>query len=215
MGEDPSMKSMLQNFLHINASPTPRVELQHALPMSDEMIQRMQNQLLLYRTTNLPMVVRSDFCASGLSAETNAIATALGKSIVDAPEIQGEIVSLLEPDSEQQMAERRDSLVMVAVGAALSLCHQGKIEILAGAVASEANRMQAARGERLQLSAERAGHLLKRAGLRARRLGSAGNGLQMDNATQVLLHQVAAAYGCVSSANGDENLHCPFCAEKK
>jgi hypothetical protein len=215
LGEDPSMKSMLQNFLHINASPTPRVELQHALPLSAEIMQRMQNQLFHYRVTNLPMVVRSDFYASGLSAETNAIATALGKSIVDAPEIQAEIVSLLEPDSEQQMAERRDSLVMVAVGAALSLCHQGKIEILAGTVASEANRMQAARGERLQLSAERAGHLLKRAGLRARRLGSAGNGLQMDNATQVLLHQVAAAYGCVSSADGEENLHCSLCQQNK
>ena len=215
VGEEPSMKPMLQNFLHINASPTPRLELQHALPMSDEMIQRMQNQLLHYRMTNLPMVVRSDFCASGLSAETNAIATALGKCIVDAPEIQGEIVSLLESDSEQQMAERRDSLVMVAVGAALSICHQGKIEILAGAVASEANRMQTARGERLRLSAERAGHLLKRAGLHTRRLSSAGNGLQMDHATQVLLHQVAAAYGCVSSADGDENLHCPLCEQNK
>ena len=39
VGEEPSMKPMLQNFLHINASPTPRLELQHALPMSDEMIQ--------------------------------------------------------------------------------------------------------------------------------------------------------------------------------
>ena len=75
--------------------------------------------------------------------------------------------------------------------------------------------MQTARGERLRLSAERAGHLLKRAGLHTRRLSSAGNGLQMDHATQVLLHQVAAAYGCVSSADGDENLHCPLCEQNK
>jgi hypothetical protein len=146
-----------------------------------------------------------------LSAETNAIATALGKCIVDAPEIQGEIVSLLEPHSEQQMAERRDSLVMLAVGAALSLCHQGKDQVRVSEIAAEVNRMLAARGERLLLSAERAGHLLKRAGLRTRRLSAAGNGLQMDRATQVLLHEVAAAYRCVGLTD-KENLHCPLCA---
>ncbi len=130
VGEDPSMNSMLQNFMHINASPTPGVESQPVMPMSHDMIQRVQNQLFLYRLTNLPAVVKSDFCASGLSAELNAIATALGKCIVDAPELQVELVSLLTPYSEQQLAERRDSLVMIAVGAALSLCHQGRIQVL-------------------------------------------------------------------------------------
>jgi hypothetical protein len=185
MGEDPSMKSMLQNFIHINASPTPGVESKHALPISDDVTQGIQNQLLRYRIRNLPEVVKSDFCASGLSAEANAIATALGKSIVDAPEIQGEIVSLLEPHSEQQMAERQDSLVMFAVGATLSLCHQGKTQILVRDVASEANRMLKGRGERLQIRAEKMGHLLKKVGLRTRRLGAAGNGLVLDHVTQV------------------------------
>jgi hypothetical protein len=215
LGEDPSMNSMLQNFLHINASPTPGVESRRALPISDEKTQRMQNELFRYRLTNLPEVVKSDFCASGLSAEANAIATALGKSIVDAPEIRGEIVSLLEPHSEQQMAERRDSLLMLAVGAALSLCHQGKTQTLVGDVASEANRMLKGRGERLQIRAEKMGHLLKKVGLRTRRLGAAGNGLVLDHATQVSIHQIAAAHGCVGLSDDKENLRCSLCEQNK
>jgi hypothetical protein len=175
----------------------------------------MQNELFRYRLTNLPEVVKSDFCASGLSAEANAIATALGKSIVDAPEIRGEIVSLLEPHSEQQMAERRDSLLMLAVGAALSLCHQGKTQTLVGDVASEANRMLKGRGERLQIRAEKMGHLLKKVGLRTRRLGAAGNGLVLDHATQVSIHQIAAAHGCVGLSDDKENLRCSLCEQNK
>jgi len=101
------------------------------------------------------------------------------------------------------------------VGAAFTLCHEGKEQALVGEIASEVNRIQKERGERLQYSPEKVGHRLRKAGLLTRRLGAAGNGLLFDRATQILLHDVANAYGCVGSTNCNENLHCPLCAEKK
>ena len=85
------------------------------------------------------------------------------------------------------------SLGMLAVGAALSLNHQGKDQILVGEIAAEVNRRLTDRGERIQCSPEKVGHCLKKAGLLSRRLGAAGNGFVLDHATQVLIHEVAAA----------------------
>jgi hypothetical protein len=107
------------------------------------------------------------------------------------------------------------NLGTLAVGAALTLCHQGKERALVGEIASEVDRIQKERGERLHYSPEKVGHRLRNAGLLTRRLGAAGNGLMFDRATQILLHDVAKAYGCVGSSSGKENLHCPLCTDKK
>jgi hypothetical protein len=213
LGEDPQMVSVLQHYLHINASPAPGVESLHASPLSEKIIQDFQNQLLGYRIKSLPGAHMSDFYAEGLSSGVASIANALGRCIVDAPDLQAELVSLLTPYSQQQIAERVDDLATLAVGAALSLCHQGKIQILVGEIAAEVNRVLKGRGERLQLSPEKVGHRLKKAGLLSRRMGAAGNGFLMDDATQVLLHQVAATYGYVGLTKDSENLHCPLCEQ--
>jgi hypothetical protein len=205
----------LQNYLHISASCAPEVESLHAVPLSDETKQSFQNQLLEYRLKNLPEVVKSDFSVSGLSSEVNGIATALARCIVDAPDLRAQLVLLLTPYSEHELAERRDSLGMLVVGAALSLCHQGKDQVLVGEIAAEVNRIQKDRGERLQYSPEKVGHKLKKAGLLSRRLGAAGNGFLMDHATQVLIHEVATSYGCVGLADDKENLHCQLCQQYK
>lgn len=213
LGEDAQMVSVLQHFLHINASAAPGVEPLRVSPLSDRATQDFQNQLLSYRIKSLPHAYTSDFYAAGLSSGVTAIANALGRCIVDAPDLQAELVTLLTPYSQQQIAERVDDLGTLAVGAALSLCHQGKAQVLVGEIAAEVNRVLKGRGERLQFSPEKVGHRLKKAGLLSQRMGAAGNGFLMDNATQVLLHQVAEAYGCVSLTEDCDNLHCPLCEE--
>jgi hypothetical protein len=134
---------------------------------------------------------------------------------VGAPQHQAEIVSLLTPFSDHQLTERLDDLGLLAIGAALTRCHQGKNQVLVGEVAAEVNRIQKGRGERLVYSHEKVGHRLRKASLITRRLGAAGNGLLLDLATRTLLHDVAGAYGCAGLTNSKENVHCPLCAENK
>jgi hypothetical protein len=215
LGEDLPANSVLRHYLRINASTVTAVESQRAVALSEETKQSLQNQLLCYRLQSLPAVIASDFNVAGLSSEVNAIAAALGRCIVDEPQLQAEIVSLLTPFSDHQLAERLDDFGTLTIGAALALCHQGKGQILVGEIAAEINRIQKDRGERLQYRAEKVGHQLRRAGLPSRRLGAAGNGLLLDHATQVLLHRVAAAYGCVGLTDGEENLHCQICQQNK
>jgi hypothetical protein len=215
LGEDPQMISVLQNYLHINASPAPVGESQNEVPLSEEMTLRYQNQLMGYRIACARGVFKSDFNVRGLSPEINAIASVLGKCFFSAPALQDELVSLLQPVAQQQVADRLDDLGTLVAGAALSLCHQGKDQIMVGEIAAEVNRVLKGRGERLQYSPEKVGHKLKKAGLLSRRLGAAGNGFVLDRATQVLLHEVAAAYGCGGLVEDKENLHCPLCIQNK
>ena len=215
LGEDLPPNSALRHYLRINASLAPAIESQCAVPLPAEMKQSLQNRLLRYRLQSLPAVIASDFNVSGLSPEVNAIAAALGRCIVDEPQLHAELVSLLSPYSEQQLTERRDSLGMLTISAALTLCHQGKDQVLVGEIAGEVNRIQKERRERLLYSPEKVGHRLRKAGLLTRRLGAAGNGLLMDHATQAQFHEVASAYGCAGSNDDKGNLHCPICQQNK
>ncbi len=214
IGEDQPARSM-PNSVHINASDTRRGKSRRALHLSDEMAQHFQDQLFRYRAMNMQRVFKSDFNASGLPPEANAIANALGSCIVDAPDLRAKIASLLMPQARHQTAERLDDLGTVAVGAALRLCHQGKDKILVGEIAAEVNRILRSRGDRSQFSAEKVGHKLKKVGLLTRRLGGAGNGFLLDHSTQVLLHEVAAVFGCVGLSEEEQNLHCTLCEQTK
>ncbi len=178
-------------------------------------IDALRNSLSEYRTANLEQVRCLEFNPSGLSAETHAIANALGSCIVDEPELQAELVALLRPQAGQQLADRSDSLEGLVVGAAIGLCHQGKDQIYAREIAAEANRLQDLRGENLRLGPEKVGHKLKKLGLFTRRLSQAGNGLLMDRPTTVLLHELAASYGREDWMDEKGNLHCPLCAQYK
>jgi hypothetical protein len=111
---------------------------------------------------------------TGLTSDTRALANALGAWIVDSPELQSDLISLLTSVGSQREADRSTGIEGVALEVALNLCHAVKQELLAGEIATEVNRIQKARGERLVFSAERVGHLLKKVGLYTRRLGSAG-----------------------------------------
>jgi hypothetical protein len=211
LGEDPPMKPMLQNYLHINASPRPGIERKHAPLLSESLTQRFQNQLLNYRLENLAKVSESNFCASGLSPEVTAIANAFGQCIVDAPDLREELVALLTSYSDQQIAERLDDLGLLCLSAFLTLCHQGKTKILVGEIADEVNRNLKARDEKLQYSPESVGRKLTKVGVPSRRLGGNRNGFVMDRATQVLLHEITTDYGCVGLTEDKENLHCRLC----
>jgi hypothetical protein len=214
-GEDPPIRAMLQHCIHINALPASGAYSEHVAPITQEMTESLQNQLLHYRSEHLPEVSKLELSAAGFSPDFNAIASALGECIVNAPDLQDELVSLLTPYSDQQIAERLDDLGTLSVGAALALCHQGKYQILINEIAAEVNRVLKDRGERIQYSPEKVGHRLKKAGLLSRRVSAAGNGFVLDHASQVRIHEVAATYGCVGLTDDKENLHCSLCQQNK
>jgi hypothetical protein len=213
-GDVPPLMTILHS-VHINATAAPSVESPDARQLSTETMKPFRNQLLHYRERNLGKVRQLEFNALGLPLEAHAVANALGSCIVDAPELQAELVALLRPHAQQQTADRSDSLEALVVDAALTLCHQGKNQIYVREIAIEVNRLQEVRGETLRFSPEKVGHQLKKVGLFTRRLSQKGNGLLMDRATTARLHEVAADYRQDDLIEEDRNLHCSLCQQNR
>ena len=127
-----------------------------------------------------------------MTSDTRAIANSSAACVVDSPKLQSELITLLTPVENQREADRSTGIEAVTLEATLNLCHAGKQELLAGEIATEVNRLQKARGERLTYSAEKVGHALKKVGQYTRRLGKAGRGLVMDPETIARVHELAA-----------------------
>jgi hypothetical protein len=206
VGEDPAIKR-IQHALYINVAASSSV----VPPTRPDWVKYLPCHLRNYRDKHLDQVRRLEFSPSGLSLEAHAIANALGSCIVDAPELQSELVALLRPHDRQQAADRSDSLEALVAGAALTLCHKEKDQIFVKEIAAEVNRVLEDRGETLRLSPEKVGHKLKQIGLLTRRLSQAGNGLLLDGATKARVHEVAAAFRMEDPMADSANLHCSLC----
>jgi hypothetical protein len=214
LGENPAIRR-IQHSIYIDATVPALAHDAVADRSTREEIDGVRNRILAYRKRHLARVKSLEFNPRGLSSEANVIASALGRCIVESPELQMQLVTLLKPQAQQQIADRSDSDEALVVGAVLSLCHQDKGEVYVKEISVEVNRLLEARGETRQLGPEKVGHLLKRVSLSTRRLSQAGNGLTLDQVTKIRLHEIAAAYRGEDSIQEDENLHCPLCSKNE
>ena len=89
-------RAMLEHCIHVHVTVSQDARTQEVARISEETTEVIQNQLLRYRSEHLPEVSKLELHAAGLSPDFNAIASALGECIVSAPELQSELLSLLE-----------------------------------------------------------------------------------------------------------------------
>ena len=213
IGEDPAIKR-IQHSISINISPTD-AELPSPPQWLQQNIKHVPGHLKQYREKNLDHVRRLEFSPSGLSSETAVIAKALGSCLVDAPDLQEQLVALLKAQHQQHLAEKSDTGEAVVIEAAFALSLNGKEHVYVREIATEANRLLENRGESMKLSPEKVGHRLRKLGLPTRRLTQAGNGLIWDKATIAALQQLAALYVGEDLIAKTENHHCSQVTENK
>lgn len=194
LGDNLNLDQLPRYGVYIDATAKDDTETNDVRCLTESNIQHFQNQLEDYRLRNLVKVYKSTFDAKGLPLETRAIANALGACLVDAPGLQSEIVSALAPYAEQRLVDRTSSLEALTIEAALALWHRGKDRLFVREIADEVNSILKARGENLKLNPETVGHKLKKVNLHTRRLGKAGNGLVMDQATNKHILELSAMY---------------------
>jgi hypothetical protein len=204
----------IPHSIHVHAAPAlaQGVVVHRSLPAE---IDRLRKRIVAYQAKHLDKVRSLEFNPRGLSPELTVIGNALGSCIVGSPQLQTQLVGLLRPQAQQQIADRCDSDEGLVVRAVLAFCHQDKGEVFAKDIAVEVNRLLEARGETRKLSPEKVGHNLKKIGLYTRRLSQAGNGLILDQVTKVHIHEVAVGYLGEDSMEEDENLHCPLCSKNE
>ena len=212
VGDEVPVGRKLQWSFHVNAASATVARI--ATPLSDVTVVELQRQLLGYRVHNLIKVENSTFDAQELPPDIRPVANALGGCVVGSSELQSELISLLNPQVEQQLTDRSSSLEGMTLEAVLSLAHQGHSKLLGGEIATTVNVIAKTRGERPDFKPENIGHTLKKLGLFTRRLGKDGRGLVVDQPTLIRIHELAEVHG-VGLELADGNLHCPLCAENK
>jgi hypothetical protein len=212
-GEHP-VPHKVQNSIHFHIPPT-----NAAPPASPKWLQktieRMPGHLDQYREKNLHHVRCWTIVPSGACSETAAIAAALGRCIVGAPELQEKIVALLKTHDRRRLFEMSETIEAVVVEATRALSQDGREHAYVREIAAEVNRLLEARGETVRLSPEKVGHRLKKLGLRTRPLSQTGNGLTFDKATVAGIQQVAAVYLMKDMPAERENLHGPQARENR
>jgi hypothetical protein len=87
--------------------------------------------------SNLAQVRRLEFNPTGVSPETSAVAKALGSCLVDSPDLQAALVSILAPRDQQRISERLDTAEALVVEAILALSKRGAEHLYAGEFAVE------------------------------------------------------------------------------
>jgi hypothetical protein len=193
IGDDPMIKR-IQHAIYIDVTPPLNAAKGISPEWVHQNIKHLSGHLAKYRESNLTQVGRLEFAPTGVLPETGAVAKALGSCIVDSPDLQAALVSILALGDRRQISEQRDTAEALVVEAVLALSRGGAEQLYAREIAVEVNRLVEARGERSKISPEKVGHRLKKLGLPTRRLSQAGNGLVMDNETLTLLQMLSDMY---------------------
>jgi hypothetical protein len=175
----------------------------------------LQAQLLQYRLHNFAKVKDSTFDAPRLAYPARHVARTLGACIVDDPEVESRITSLLQDQDEDSRVRDSTRISSVVIEAALVLCHEKeRSAALVGEIATISNAIFKGRDETIELEARAVGSILRSIGLFTERIGSAGRGLLLTNDMRRRIHELAWRYNVLSIQHQTEDL-CKYCEEAR
>jgi hypothetical protein len=111
-----------------------------------------QSKFLMYRIRNFAKVRASTFDLPGFPSGLRVLAHVLGSCVVDAPELQQGLQSLLQNEEERNRAQRFRDFRCVAIEAALAHCHMEKVtKARIGKLTDNANVILKGRGQTREL----------------------------------------------------------------
>lgn len=156
-----------------------------------EIAEAFQPKLLMYRLMNYSSVMNSSFEDASFASPADEIVRCLGSCVVDDPERQVQVVSLVKDRREQSEQESWDPCLTV-LEALLSLCHKDALQsVHVAEIAAVANSILKQRNESLEMNARALSDKLKLLGLRTSRLDSAGRGLLLTKELRRRIHRLA------------------------
>jgi hypothetical protein len=174
-------------------------------------INSLQNKLLAYRLQNFSRITLSDFDAPNFYGASREMARSLGSCIVDAPELQTKIISLLAPRNDADQVEGTTMLAAVITEALVVCCHERKASVHVGEVATLANGILSRNGEFLQVNPKEVGAKLKKLGFRTTRMDSAGRGIYLLKEQCAQIHELARSLQVPILREGLPG--CPHCTQ--
>jgi hypothetical protein len=174
-------------------------------------INKLQDQLLMYRLRNYSKLKASQFDVAEFSGATREVARTLGRCIVDAPDLQARLTNLLRSRDDAERTESATTLEAVVLEALVVCCHERKASIHVSEIATLANGILSRSGESVELSPRQAGGKIKGLGLRTTRLDSGGRGVYLLKEQCARVHELGRAFGVPTLREGLPG--CPYCQQ--
>jgi hypothetical protein len=170
----------------------------------DQIADGFQGKLLLYRLRNHAKVRDSEFDVPEFAAAVRSRARMLGACVVDAPELQSGLVSVLRGQDDDARITRSFSLESVLVEALFLMCHEKEPRPTAtvGEIAETMTVIFQGRGEALKLEPRKVGEILRALQFYTARQGTAGRGIALLVADRRRVHQLARDYDVPAIRNG-------------
>jgi hypothetical protein len=211
LGVVPGSEFSFDFSIHVHVAPS-----RNGIRILDERIQNQiiadfQPQFLSYRMCNSALVRNSDFDLPSMHSENRVIARVLGSAVVNAPEIQAGVQSLLE-DREQQIREARFiDCMSVIIEVLLAECHgRERDAVRVKEIAGRAQVVLKGRGEAMKLSPRKVGKVLDVLGL-PRRRKSCGFRILLTAAVKRRIHSQARDHEVEPVR--ERTAPCALCAE--
>jgi hypothetical protein len=195
--------------LFVNLSPsrgplpilTPREEMQIA--------DALQPQLLAYRCRIFPAVMSSTFDIKELGSRGRVTARVMGAAVVDAPDLQAGLRSVLIRHEAENLAASWADPKCIAIEAALFCCHEiERKKVYIGEINRIVNTILRGRGESREIQPRRMGAILRQLGFSSRRENN-GFAIDLSDATRRKVHKLARQFDLAST----EIPLCDFCSE--
>jgi hypothetical protein len=182
------------------------------IAMLENMAADFQSKFLDYRLKHVVRVRDATFDANTLPIPLRMLARALGSCIVDAPELQSDLVRLLESQRELLCANHLLDPKCVAIEVMFVHCHgeNGATRVGVNEIAAMATAIMADRGETEVFGFKTMGNLLRQLGFRAKR-DSKGFAIHLTADVRRLIHGLARDHRVGDSEQAVPG--CPDCAE--
>ena len=197
--------------VHVRLAPSPRGVSLLDEKQLNQVTAELQAKLVDYRLRNVPKVRSSDFDVPDLDLEARTVARGIGRSVVDAPELQHGVRLLLEDRDEDLRSTRWTDPTCVTIEVLLDKSHTPQPDgIFVGKVAEAASALLQARGASIQLKARAVGSVLRRLGFASERNGK---GTRILVTTKVIrrIHDLARDYRVAAVEDGIRR--CDMCRE--
>jgi hypothetical protein len=163
----------------------------------------------MYRLENYTKVKASEFDVPEFYGASREYARTLGRCIVDAPDVQGRLTTLLQDLSDAERTEGARTLDAVVIDALVVCCHERRPSVHVGEIAELANAILKSEDEAVELGLTKVGGRLKAMQFRTTRLDSAGHGIYLLNDECVRIHKLGRALGSASVGKGLSG--CRYC----
>jgi len=179
----------------------------------DEIVSVFQSRFLAYRAQNIYKVRDSQCDFPEFDSRIRILGRVLGAPIVDAPELQADLIPLLRANQAAIRASKLLDLRCVVIEALLLHCHEKSGEKLrVGQLTKNVNLILKGRGEITEFTPESIGTILRDQGFSPKR-GSPGYGILLNESNRRFIHELAIRFGVAAAQEGAGK--CLHCAEMR